>query len=287
MKPMLAATILDVKALTFPFYASPKIDGIRCIMHNGEGLTRKLKSIPNKYIQQLLIKHYSKLQGYDGELVVGSNFQETSSAVMSFEGKPDFTFNIFDKLGPGCYPTRFYLCRTMPTFVKFVVQQLILDIEQLLKFETGCLTNGYEGVMLRRADGKDEYKFGRSTLNQAYLLKLKRFSDAEAVIVDFEERMHNGNPLEFNNLGYAKRSTKTEGMLPSGTLGAVIVSSPEFGIFSIGSGFNDFQRQTIWNSHHNYIGRILKFKYQRLGVKDKPRFPVFLGFRNPLDMEGD
>jgi DNA ligase-1 len=31
-------------------------------------------------------------------------------------------------------------------------------------------------------------------------------------------------------------------------------------------------------------GKIAKYKHFEVGVKEAPRFPVFLGFRNPLDM---
>jgi DNA ligase-1 len=32
------------------------------------------------------------------------------------------------------------------------------------------------------------------------------------------------------------------------------------------------------------LGKIVKYKYQEIGVLEKPRFPVFLGFRDKEDM---
>jgi hypothetical protein len=32
------------------------------------------------------------------------------------------------------------------------------------------------------------------------------------------------------------------------------------------------------------MGKVVKYKSQPTGVKDKPRFPVFLGFRDVVDM---
>lgn len=285
MKPMLAATIEDVNDLKFPLYGSPKLDGIRCLIHNGEGLTRKLKPIPNKYIKSVLKQYSDVLDNYDGELLVGDNFQETTSAVMSFEGTPKFTYHIFDYIDTKeSYARRFLLLRNPKLdFIKFVEQKPIITLEQLQEYEKLCLINGYEGVILRRADGLDRYKFGRSTINEAYLLKLKRFKDDEATIIGFEERLHNSNTLEKDNLGHAKRSSKKDGMVLANTLGAFLVKSKKFGEFSIGSGMNDEQRLEIFNNKEKYIGKTIKFKYQECGIKDKPRFPVFLGFRHKDD----
>ena len=54
--------------------------------------------------------------------------------------------------------------------------------------------------------------------------------------------------------------------------------------FSIGSGFTEEQRREIWNKQVELIGSIVKYKYFEVGVKDKPRFPIFLGFRDKRDI---
>lgn len=284
MKPMLAATIEDVNDLKFPLYGSPKLDGIRCLIYNRRGLTRKLKPIPNKYIKNVLKQYSNVLEDYDGELLVGNNFQETTSAIMSFEGNPKFTYHIFDYIDSRNYYNRFLLKQHPKlSFVRVVPQTYLNNINELEEFEINCLADGYEGVVLRRADGLDRYKFGRSTINEAYLLKLKRFFDDEAEIIGFEERLHNDNILEIDNLGYAKRSSKQNGMILTNTLGAFLVYHITFGSFSIGTGITDEQRKEIWNNKEKYLGKRIKFKYQQLGIKNKPRFPVFLGFRHKDD----
>jgi DNA ligase-1 len=52
--------------------------------------------------------------------------------------------------------------------------------------------------------------------------------------------------------------------------------------FEIGSGFSAADRIRLWKDKP--IGRIVKYKSQPVGVKDKPRFPVFLGFRDEKDL---
>jgi DNA ligase-1 len=50
--------------------------------------------------------------------------------------------------------------------------------------------------------------------------------------------------------------------------------------FKIGSGFTDAHRILLWNQPKiAMIGSIVKYKYFKVGCKDKPRQPIYLGFR--------
>ncbi len=74
-------------------------------------------------------------------------------------------------------------------------------------------------------------------------------------------------------------------MIPTGVLGAFRVKSTEFSSeFSIGTGMNDAQRDEFWKKKEQLIGGTVKFKYQAIGVKDVPRFHVFLGLRHDNDL---
>ncbi|MBT9167914.1 MAG: hypothetical protein DDT19_01258 [Syntrophomonadaceae bacterium] len=282
MRPMLAAQV-DFSKLIYPLWASPKIDGIRCLMLAGKALTRNLKPIPNLFTRSLLEEYGVILDYFDGELVAG-DFNSTSSSIMSLGGEPEFKFIIFDRIAFGSYKARFLRnFRLLPHFAEYIETVLINSEAELLEYETSCLSRGYEGIMLRRADGLDIYKYGRSTVKEAYLLKLKRFTDAEAVVIGFEEQLHNANIQERDKLGYSKRSSAKDGMIPADTLGALIVESATFGRFNLGTGFSAEQRKEMWDKKGSYIGRLVKFKYQEIGMDSKPRFPVFLGFRNIND----
>lgn len=71
-----------------------------------------------------------------------------------------------------------------------------------------------------------------------------------------------------------------------GTLGSLLVKPFNGGdLFYIGTGFSALDRQAIWDNRESYIGKIVKFKYQKHGTKDRPRIPVFLSFRDPTDMD--
>lgn len=43
-------------------------------------------------------------------------------------------------------------------------------------------------------------------------------------------------------------------------------------------------RRVHWSDRQALIGKTVKFKYQAIGTKDKPRIPVFLGWRDARDM---
>jgi len=154
----------------------------------------------------------------------------------------------------------------------------------ILTWEESYLAAGYEGVMLRHPDGP--YKHGRSTAKEAWLLKVKRFVDAEAKVIGYSEAQHNANEAKRNELGQLERSSHKAGKVGKQTLGALMVKDLKTGVeFDIGTGFTESQRQLLWAQGDNLIGKVVKYKSQPTGVKDKPRFPVFLGFRDKVDMD--
>jgi len=282
-KPMLAGTLTDMSKLKYPIIASPKLDGIRCLVISGKVVSRKLKDIPNHYIRQTILSQAPEQMDLDGEIMLKSgDFNNVQSAVMSEDGEPDFVYHVFDAVGGNSYINRIYtLDKHFPTDNIQVLDSVQIDSEfELLEYEKNCLQLGYEGVMIRSLDGP--YKFGRSTENEGYLLKMKQFHDAEAKVVGFIEREHNANVATKDALGKTKRSTHKANMIPSNTLGAIQVET-ESGIpFSVGTGFTDVQRKHIWENRESYIGRFVTYKYQELSSYDVPRFPVFKCFREDM-----
>jgi DNA ligase-1 len=287
-KPMLAETCKNFAALRFPLLATPKLDGIRCIVKDGKALSRKFKEIPNRYIQGLV----SQLpDGLDGELMLRdekATFQAVSSAVMSEDGEPDFVYCVFDYCPSALterYAARMELLRALdlPPFVMKILPATIANQKDLEHFEAACLSGGFEGVMVRDPHGP--YKCGRSTEKEQWLLKIKRFNDAEAEVIGFEERLHNTNEATIDELGHTKRSSHKANLVGTRTLGSLQVRDLKTGVaFSIGTGFDDALRQEIWNRRDFYLGKLVKYKSQPTGVKEAPRFPVFLGFRDARDL---
>ena len=286
MKPLLAYTVEDTSTLKYPLFASVKLDGIRCLVIDSVAYSRNMKPIKNEYVQKCIGK--PEYNGLDGELIVGDIFakdcyRQTNSGVMSKDGEPDFKFYVFDRwdMGNFKFETRYTNIPKLP-FVEIVSQWEMNSEGELLMFETELLEKGAEGVMVRSVDGI--YKNGRSTAKDGILGKVKRFSDAEYRIVGFVERMHNANEATRNELGYIERSSHKDNLVGRGDLGALVLETADGQKFNCGTGFDDALRAEIWANKDAYIGRMAKVKSFLIGVKDLPRFPVFLGFRDEGDI---
>lgn len=285
-KPLLAYTVKDAEALRYPVLVSPKLDGIRCVIHNDQPVSRTLKPIPNRFIQSEL----GFYPPFDGELMVGdpldpAAFNKSTSGIMSHDGEPDFTYWVFDYVEAGflhmSFETRILMAKeTIKHWprARLVPHTKVHNATELMRLEAHYVGLGYEGVMVRVPWGT--YKFGRSTESQGLLGKVKRFEDTEGTIVGYEELMHNENEATINNLGYQERSTAQAGQIPGGTLGALIVSHPDWeDTFGIGTGFTADERFTLWQIRDTLKGQSVKFKHQPAGAKDRPRFPSYLGLR--------
>lgn len=287
-KPMLAVQA-DLPQLQYPVLASPKLDGIRCIIRDGVVLSRSLKPIRNAHVQKLF--GVPELEGYDGELIVGEPnaenvYLETNSGVMSAGGEPDVRLFAFDHTGdPGAPFTRRYEAikgHGHPR-VELVPHHAVDGLDLLMEIEARYLEQGYEGLMLRDPFGP--YKHGRSTLKEGILLKLKRFEDSEAEVIGFVEQMHNANEARKDALGHTERSTAKAGLVPAGMLGALQVRDIHTGVeFEIGTGFTREQRLDIFANQDKYRGVLAKYQYFAGGSKERPRFPSWKGWRDREDL---
>lgn len=291
-KPLLAATIDDANRLMFPLLASPKLDGIRCIILDGLAMSRNLKPIRNTFIQEQIchLPH-----GMDGELIVGPPYGElvfnrTTSGVMSEEGTPDFMFYVFDlAFHPFNFMTRLQelqdkLAVCPSPHVEFVNHELIESQEDLEAYERYCLQTGYEGVMLRKMEGY--YKNGRSTMNEQILMKLKRFRDGEALIVGFGEGITNLNEPTVNELGYMKRSNHKDNKMASGQVGRIFgkdLTTGEEIVISPGR-MTQPERVHYFENPNELIGNIAKYKTFDYGRVAASRFCTFQGLRHKDDL---
>lgn len=286
-RPMLAAKVENPSNLRYPMLASPKLDGIRAIVMRGAVLSRSMKLIPNRHVQAMFGR--PQYEGYDGELILGdpcdpAAFRHTTSAVMSQDGDPEVQFHVFDCITRPDLPFVDRLKLVMPDRnVRGVPHQHVLNEAELLRTQDTFLRQGFEGTMLRAPHGL--YKQGRSTFNEGWLLKFKQFADSEAVIIGVVEQMHNANEATVDERGYTKRSSHQENKVPTGKLGALSVRDVKSGVeFEIGTGFNDTDRVMLWAQRAALPGKFVRYTYFPTGSKDKPRFPVFQGFRAVEDM---
>lgn len=305
IKPMLAAKPENFgeefqRALRYPLLGSPKLDGIRASVQGGKLLSRSLKHIPNSGMQVLFGR--SSLEGLDGELIVGPPtaedvFNRTQSQVMTrLGGITDANYYVFDcpLLAGGAFVSRLdiamHIAAGQPR-VKLIKHVILKDWDAVLAYEAKQVGLGYEGICLR--DPRGLHKQGRSTLRELGLVAIKRFVDVEAIIVDTYEQKENTNEQKINELGQLKRSSHKAGKVGKDTLGGFTVrqlfdvhNDPNGPVFNIGTGrgLTAELRKELWRKRKSLVGKVIKFKYQKVGTKDAPREPIFLGFRDRRDM---
>ncbi len=268
-------------------------------MQGGQLLSRSLKPIPNKNVQELF---RNLPEGIDGELIQGKLFDDpyrrTVSVVMSDDKPADgIQLHVFDKFmeqGTGpirSFESRFNFIRSLGLETQFEVVIVphfpVVDMGGLERYENMFLDQGYEGLMIRDPFGP--YKNGRSSEKEGWLLKVKRFEDAEAVIVGTYEEMENQNEAFTNELGRTARSTAKAGKIGKNRLGGfhVVGAGGAYNNveFDVASGAIDHETRVIlWADRENLLGKVIVYKYFPTGGDTRPRHPIFKGIRHSEDL---
>lgn len=302
MRPMLAAKFKDeyniepeLEQLQYPVLASPKIDGIRFLRpDNDVARSRSWTPLPNKQLQALV--ENPTFAWLDGEVIVGEDgaapnlFNRTQSAIMTADDANPLTIFIFDYFYDQNmrFELRTEIARTSVedlnragiSNIRYLKHTALNNPEEVLVYEQAALEMGFEGIMIRSPNRG--YKFGRSTLREQGLIKIKRFTDEEAEIIGFVALERNMNEQVQNPFGLAKRSSHKANKIPDNLLGKLLVRNDRWGEFAVGSGFDLAMREEIWNNQEKYLGRLITYKFQRHGCIEKPRSPIFKGFRPEL-----
>lgn len=287
---MKAADLADLNndhtQVKYPVILTPKYDGYRALAVNGVAMSNNMTPHFNKFIQSW----FKRLHGLDGELIVdaptgGNVLGRTSSGVKTVEGEPNFTFYAFDMFTDkgASYTKRLqmterYVRDSKLSRLVYVPHYLAKTPEDLLAFEEKCLADGYEGVMGRHPDGP--YKFGRSTLREGFMWKLKRFSDSEGVVLRLEEAEFNGNVATVDALGRTKRSHAQAGKSGKGMVGTIVILDKKWGELRVAPGkMSHANRIRYWNEPELLIGKIIHHRSFGYGLKDKPRYARFYDLR--------
>ncbi|HEX3654530.1 MAG TPA: DNA ligase [Pirellulales bacterium] len=250
--PILLAESWDNATDVISWWLSEKLDGVRAywdgkrflsrqgnVFHAPDWFTAGLPTIP-----------------LDGELWLARKaFQRTVSIVRRHDGNSlwaHIKFRIFD--APALrepFEERIeYLCDCFSQlrlrYVGVLPQQQCRSLEHLRDELELVLAGGGEGLMLRQPGS--QYESGRSST----LLKVKRFHDAEAQVIEHQP-------------GAGRHK---------GRMGALLVQLPDGTTFSVGTGFTDAQREDP-----PPVGTQITFRYQELTDRGVPRFPSFVRVR--------
>ena len=247
-------TIMQAKKYTAgvvvsDYLVSEKLDGVRA-RWNGKQLTSR-----NGNVFASPIWFVSNFPEYalDGELWLGrGKYQQTVSVVsrqQPHDGWRDLKFMVFDLPdSPQPFWRRYEQMKnindqSVTSYLNVITQHRFASHSQLMGLFDEVLGRGGEGLMLHHKDAL--YREGRST----QLLKLKKFDDAEAVLIAYK----NGNGKYKNMVG---------------SLRLRMGNGQEF---YVGSGLTDALR-----ADPPPLGSLITFRHQGFTDKGLPRFPVYL-----------
>jgi DNA ligase-1 len=318
-KPMLAPnekTNLD--AIQYPFMASRKLDGIRCLFIRGEILSRSLKPIPNKQLKAKfeMIRQYTEEYNHilDGEIFAPKiPFQLITSCVMTEDCDTnesdkkwkelcqelgvdmtrnyvlqELMFNCFDMVKnddvnePFTYRVQNISKLGLPHLVALPQVSVSSAEEVRLLFEE-TLAQGLEGLILRDPEGR--YKCGRGTIKEGLIYKVKPWVtyDSKITGTDQATKVNEDADKKINELGRSVTSKKKDDR-------HVIEQAANFFVQHDGqalkvslSSMTHAERDEAWKNRETLVGKTIEYKGMEIGAKDLPRHPVFVRFREDKD----
>lgn len=252
--PIQLATLYHEDINVQAYWVSEKLDGVRAYW-NGKQLISKQGNIFNA--PEWFIEDFPP-QPLDGELWINRHQFEKVSGIARKQQPIDqewrkISFMIFDLPSSDAdFTSRLQLIKTLiksseSTYLKMIKQQRVENNEQLQLLLEQTLTKGGEGLMLHK--GKAYYQVKRSK----DLMKLKKYEDAEAVVIKH----------------FAGKGRNT------GRLGSLLVETKEGVQFKIGTGFSDIERE-----NPPPIGTTVTYKYTGKTKNNVPRFASFMRIRD-------
>lgn len=252
-RDLLLAKVYDEDIDPRGYWVSEKLDGVRALWDGGRLLSRN--GYPFR-APRWFTRGFPEVP-LDGELWMGRNTYDALSAAVRRTHPVDshwrkIRFMVFDLPAARANFSRRYeeLARvvgeTDSPYLRLVEQFRVSGKQALMEKLDAVVKLGGEGLMLHRA--KSLYQSGRSD----DLLKLKRYRDAQAVVIAHQP----------GNGKYA------------GLLGSMLVETGDGKRFCIGSGFSDEQRH-----HPPPPGSVITYKYFGVTANGVPRFASFLRVR--------
>jgi len=299
-KPQLAPNEkVDLSTLNYPLLASTKLDGIRCIIKEGEIVSRSLKQIQCKQLRERLepLRKFSEENNviFDGEIYSSElSFQAITHFVMTQdlgdEQLPEHVkFYCFDAIKNNNFTQRFderliynvfSIENRFSEIMVVVKNKIVQNQEEVQSYFDEVLSQGYEGLILR--DPKAFYKFGRGTVKEGIIFKVKPFLDFDGQIIDVIQATEVNEDAEkkINELGRSVTSKK-KGERHTIEKASAFMVKYEGKDLKVVLSMTDEEKEEVWNNRDSYLGRWISYKGMLVGSKDVPRHPVMLRFREP------
>lgn len=286
------------KRLKWPMLGSPKLDGMRLLVTPAgiTSLTMKFQPPATQkrfdQVVQLAQKHdcIFDAEMWSDRLPFNEIMQKKNLWKCGIHVFDMMSVDEWDKGTERPFMDRVeeyqYLLRKYPMEgLKAVDQGLLKGAADLEKLYQMCLNNGLEGVMARPVLSK--YKHGRSTLNEASLLKWKKWITVDAKIIGFKQgtRMKENAPRVTNELGSKKQVHKKGDRETTDGVGSIQVQTIDGVSFYAGICKGSNVSLPTWEGRFAYMNRWVEIRYQESGTKDKPRLPGIKRWRPDLDID--
>lgn len=183
--------------------------------------------------------------------------------------------NVFEKLKP------LFMGSNLGMYIEPQEFFYLNDISELTPFYEQALTDGYEGLVLTHKD--HPYKFGRNSLKEGTLIKMKDDKGVyDGIVLDVLEgtSIKDGIVRTESKLGYSKVSGCKEDREPSGMAkGFLCEYNGEKFTVSL-KGFDNEKKIELLTNKEKYIGR--HFKYTAMKpTKQAPRHAFYKCWRDP------
>lgn len=235
------------------YWVSEKLDGVRGYWDGKQLISRQ----GNPFLVPKWFTHDFPNQPLDGELWISREAFELVSGITRSHKKDEsewkkISFMIFDlPSSPETFSQRLKVMRQLVAkssspYLKMIPQQKVPSHKALQNKLDDVIQAGGEGLMLHHVDAYYQVKRSQD------LMKLKRYDDAEAVVLE-------------HIAGQGKHH---------GRMGALLVKTTEGVVFKIGTGFSDLERE-----NPPQIGDTITYQYIGKTKNNVPRFASFLRIR--------
>jgi len=261
-KPMLAQSIKDYNKTIDPnnAFIQLKYNGHRCFIGNKDGnvfaYSRNGKPMPGikHIVESMKIPDGVVL---DGEIYRhGWRLQEIASKCKKLQmDSLQLNFVNYDYVSTDPFSERIQSLKSLKDALgphtKIAATKRLSEIDNMKSALEKARASGYEGLMMR-IDGAG-YEAGRRSSS---LLKIKKFDDAEFIVVDV--------------------LSSKDGW------GILVCQLPNGGTFKVSAPGTMYEKANVLKNKELYIGRAVTVEYSELTAAGVPFHPVALQFREDL-----
>ena len=269
--------IADITKVKYPIYVQPKLDGYRCVYHNGAMWSRSGKSFANKNLDAYFASIFNQNEyTLDGELYVpGAHFNKLQTILNTVDAPlpPGLKYFIYDIMAKGdwdakmCkkpYSDRYKLLNKVVAHIgdhqKVIAigNDKVNSSKEIVDLYKNYLEDKLEGVMLKDPEGL--YQWKRVRISSGEMLKVKPYTTEDLKVT-----------------GVYAGEGKYEGMA-----GGMVLNYNGVAV-RCGSGLDDVMRKEMAERPNDYIGKVAEIRYLEVTEDGSLRHPSFLRWREEKD----